>query len=97
MTKLALSAIQNNYELYGYFGEGLTTITEVMTILPHYDKMYDTRSTQDSEVDDFMSTLYSDLRSAYSAVLQFCFAIKRHVGLPESSISYDSMSLTCPI
>lgn len=39
--KLTLSAIQGSYELYTFFGTGLTGITEMMVLIPHYDRLYD--------------------------------------------------------
>ncbi len=42
--RLTLSAIQGNYELYSLFGTGLTDITEIMVLIPHYDQLYNNGS-----------------------------------------------------
>jgi hypothetical protein len=41
--KLGLNAMQSNYQLYSLFGSGLTSMTEIMILIPHYDQLYETR------------------------------------------------------
>jgi hypothetical protein len=41
--KLGLNAMQSNYQLYSLFGSGLTSMTEIMILIPHYDRLYDER------------------------------------------------------
>lgn len=77
--KLTLSAIQNNYELYTFFGTGLVDITEIMIIIPHYDRLYDERSKQDWKASPVLEKMFKDIKSTYAAVLQFSFSIKRHL------------------
>lgn len=82
--KLTLSAIQSNYDLYNFFGAGLTDISEIMILIPHYDRMYDERDRAKAEKADFkpspiLDKLYQDIVSTYAAVLNFSFSIKRHL------------------
>lgn len=82
--KLTLSAIQSNYDLYNFFGAGLTDISEIMILIPHYDRMYDERERAKAEKADFrpspvLDKLYQDIVSTYAAVLNFSLSIKRHL------------------
>ncbi|KAK6859062.1 hypothetical protein PG995_004915 [Apiospora arundinis] len=77
--KLTLSAIQSNFELYGLFGSGLTDITEIMIIIPHYDRLYDERSKPGWKPNEVVNKLFDDIVNAYTAVLRFAFSVKRHI------------------
>ena len=77
--KLGLNAIKANYDLYGLFGSGLTTITEIMILIPHYDKLFDNRQKSHSQPSDLEDQLFRYIVGAYAAVLDFCFSVKRHV------------------
>jgi hypothetical protein len=82
--KLTLSAIQSNYELYTFFGSALTDISEIMIIIPHYDRLYDERSKANSKNEwkpsPVVEKLFQDIIHAYAAVLNFSFSIRRHLG-----------------
>ncbi|KAK4501551.1 hypothetical protein PRZ48_007360 [Zasmidium cellare] len=76
VVKLTLGAIRENYELYKLFGVGLTTVTEIMTIIPHYDKLYDNRGKAGAAATTaYMDNLFSNMRNAYSATLTFRYTI----------------------
>jgi len=79
--KLTLSAIQSNYALYTLFGAGLTDISEIMIIIPHYDRLYDERSKAKVEwkQSPVVDKLFKDIIAAYVAVLSFSFSIRRHL------------------
>lgn len=77
--KLTLTAIQSNYELYTFFGSGLSDISEIMIIVRHYDRLYDERSQSNWKPSPLVEKLFQDVISAYAAVLDFSFAIKRHL------------------
>ena len=76
---LSLKAISNNYSLYALFGKGLTDITEVMIIILHYDRVYDRYQGPNSETSDIVRKLFRDTVSAYVAVLDFSFSVKKHM------------------
>lgn len=76
---LTLKAISNNYSLYALFGKGLTDITEVMIIIIHYDRLYDERQTSGFKASDLVDKLFRDTVSAYAAVLDFAFSVKKHM------------------
>ncbi|KAM7196764.1 ankyrin-3 [Naviculisporaceae sp. PSN 640] len=77
--RLTLSAIQNNYELYSLFGSGLGDITEIMIIVRHYDRLYDERANSKWKPSPLVEKLFGDVISAYQAVLDFSFAVRRHL------------------
>ncbi|KXX76224.1 Ankyrin-3 [Madurella mycetomatis] len=77
--KLTLTAIHSNYELYTFFGSGLSDISEIMIIVRHYDRLYDERSKSNWKPSPLVEKLFQDVISAYAAVLDFSFAIKRHL------------------
>ncbi|KAF1976169.1 hypothetical protein BU23DRAFT_528521 [Bimuria novae-zelandiae CBS 107.79] len=79
--KLTLSAIQSNYELYAFFGSGLTDISEIMIMIPHYDRLYDERSKPQTnwKPSPVVEKLFQDIIATYAAVLRFSFSIKRHL------------------
>ncbi|KAI1271177.1 ankyrin repeat-containing domain protein [Xylaria sp. FL0933] len=77
--RLALSAIQGNHELYSLFGTGLTDITEIMVLIPHYDQLYDDSPKNLRKGDSIVGILFDNITEAYIAVLRFSFEIKRHV------------------
>lgn len=76
-----LSAIQSNYQLYAMFGTGLTDITDVMIIILHHDRLYDERTLAETGLkqDNMTRELFKTIKAAYSAVLEFCFAVKRYL------------------
>lgn len=74
--KLGLNAMQSNYQLYSLFGSGLTSMTEIMILIPHYDQLYDERQKPGFESNDLIEKLFRDV---YVAVLDFLFSIKRHL------------------
>lgn len=76
---LTLRAISNNYSLYALFGQGLTDITEVMIIIVHYDRLYDERQTTGFRASNLLDKLFRDTVSAYAAVLDFAFSVKKHM------------------
>lgn len=77
--KLTLTAIHTNYDLYTFFGSGLSDISEIMIIVRHYDRLYDERSKPQWKPSHLVEKLFQDVISAYAAVLDFSFAIKRHL------------------
>ena len=77
--KLGLNAMQSNYKLYSLFGSGLTSMTEIMILIPHYDQLYDERQNPEFESNDLVEKLLRDIISVYVAVLDFLFSIKRHI------------------
>ncbi|KAK5653004.1 hypothetical protein OQA88_9290 [Cercophora sp. LCS_1] len=77
--KITLSAIQSNYELYNLFGSGLSDISEIMIIVRHYDRLYDERSKPGWKASALVDKLFQDVVASYTAVLEFSFAIKRHL------------------
>jgi ankyrin repeat protein len=77
--KLGLNAIQSNHQLYSLFGSGLTSMTEIMILIPHYDQLYDERQKPGFESNDVVEKLFRDVTAVYVAVLDFMFSIKRHI------------------
>jgi hypothetical protein len=77
--KLTLTAIHSNYDLYTFFGSGLSDISEIMIIVRHYDRLYYERSKPNWKPSALVEKLFQDVISAYAAVLDFSFAIKRHL------------------
>ncbi|KAF2184991.1 hypothetical protein K469DRAFT_168171 [Zopfia rhizophila CBS 207.26] len=77
--RLTLSAIQNNYELYNFFGAGLSNISEIMIIIPHYDRLYDERDRRGWKPSPVVDKLFKDIIETYAAVLDFSLSIKRHL------------------
>ncbi|KAH7070792.1 hypothetical protein BKA63DRAFT_84411 [Paraphoma chrysanthemicola] len=78
--KLTLSAIQSNYDLYTFFGTALTDISEIMIIIPHYDRLYDERSKgKEWKPSPVVEKLFQGIIDAYAAVLSFSFSVRRHI------------------
>lgn len=77
--KLTLTAIHGNYDLYTFFGTGLSDISEIMIIVRHYDRLYDERSKPEWKPSPLVEKLFQDVIGAYAAVLDFSFAIKLHL------------------
>jgi ankyrin repeat protein len=77
--RLGLNAMQSNYQLYSLFGLGLTSMTEIMILIPHYDQLYDERQKPGFESNDLIEKLFRDVTSVYVAVLDFLFSVKRHI------------------
>lgn len=77
--RLTLKAISSNYELYTCFGTGLSDISEIMVIVRHYDRLYDERSKKNFKATPMVEKLFQDVISVYAAVLDFSFAVKRHL------------------
>ena len=71
--------MQSNFKVYALFGKGITDISEIMIIIPHYDKLYDQRAKPGWQPDDLLNKLFQDIRSGYAAVLDFYFSVLRHV------------------
>lgn len=77
--KLILQAIGSNFKVYTLFGQGISDISEIMIIIPHYDKLYDERAKSDWQPDDMLDKLFGDIRTTYAAVLEFYFSVLRHI------------------
>jgi hypothetical protein len=77
--KLGLNAMQSNYQLYSLFGSGLTSMTEIMILIPHYDQLYDERQKPGFKSNELIEKLFRDVTEVYVAVLDFLFSIKRHL------------------
>ncbi|KAK3991458.1 ankyrin-3 [Cladorrhinum sp. PSN332] len=77
--RLTLKAINSNYELYTCFGAGLSDISEIMIIITHYDRLYDERNEKNFKTSPMVEKLFQDVVSVYAAVLDFSFAVKRHL------------------
>ncbi|KAL1841527.1 hypothetical protein VTJ49DRAFT_6956 [Mycothermus thermophilus] len=77
--KLTLTAIHGNYELYNFFGSGLSDISEIMILIRHYDRLYDERSKPGWKASPLVEKLFQDVTGAYVAVLHFSYSIKRHL------------------
>ncbi|KAK4126783.1 hypothetical protein N657DRAFT_175938 [Parathielavia appendiculata] len=77
--KLTLTAIHGNYDLYTFFGSGLSDISEIMIIVRHYDRLYDERSKPHWKPSPLVEKLFQDVIRAYADVLHFSFAVKRHL------------------
>ena len=79
VVKIGLNAVKSNYDLYSLFGSGLTTVTEIMILVPHYDELFHERRSTKASSSEMEDLLYRDIVATYAAVLDFCFAIKRHL------------------
>jgi hypothetical protein len=77
--KTVLSAIQNNHELYGIFGSGLSNITEIMVLVSHYDRLYYERTKVDWKPSTVVSELFKYIIETYTDILAFSFSVKRHI------------------
>ncbi|KAK4095777.1 hypothetical protein N658DRAFT_95128 [Parathielavia hyrcaniae] len=77
--KLTLTAIHSNYDLYTFFGSGLSDISEIMIIVRHYDRLYDERSKPQWKPSPLVEKLFQDVIRAYADVLHFSFAVRRHL------------------
>ncbi|KAK0616712.1 hypothetical protein B0T14DRAFT_604938 [Immersiella caudata] len=77
--KLTLQAIQGNYELYNLFGSGLSSISEIMIIIQHYDELYDRRDKTGVRVGNMLQLLFETIIDAYAAVLAFSFTVKMYL------------------
>ncbi|KAK4173988.1 ankyrin repeat-containing domain protein [Triangularia setosa] len=77
--KLTLTAIHSNYELYKFFGTALSDISEIMIIVRHYDRLYDERGNKNWKPSPLVEKLFQDVTETYVAVLDFSFAVKRHI------------------
>ncbi|KAK4191017.1 hypothetical protein QBC35DRAFT_488009 [Podospora australis] len=78
--KLTLNAIHSNYELYTFFGSGLSDISEIMIMVRHYDRLYDERAKRPNwKPSPLVDKLFQDTTDAYAAVLDFSFVMKRHL------------------
>lgn len=77
--RLGLNAMQSNHQLYSLFGSGLTSMTEIMILVPHYNQLYDERQKPGFKSNDLIEKLFRDVVDVYVAVLDLLFAIKRHV------------------
>lgn len=79
VVKIGLGAIQENYALYSLFGSGLTSTTEIMILVPHYDKIYDQRDNPGFKMDDMAQELFRQIKECYVAVMDFTFSVKKHI------------------
>ena len=81
--KLTLSAIHSNYDLYVFFGAGLTDISEMMIIIAHYDRLYDERKRHKAALpgkeSPVVESLFRNIIEAYVAVLSFSLSVRRHI------------------
>lgn len=77
--QLGLKAMQSHHQLYSLFGSGLTSMTEILILIPHYDQLYDERQKPGFKSTQLVDKLFQDLTSVYIAVLDFMFSIKRHI------------------
>ena len=77
--KQVLNAVQNNYKLYGFFGQALTNITEMLVLIRTYDKLYDERKNSRWTASDIVGELFSQIRNVYAAILDFSFSVKKHI------------------
>jgi hypothetical protein len=77
--KLGLNAIKSNHQLYSLFGSGLTSMTEIIILIPHYSQLYDERQKLDVKSNELVEKLFRDVVDVYVAVLGLLFAIKRPV------------------
>lgn len=77
--KQILTAIKENYKLYGIFGSALTSITEMMVVIRTYDKLYDERENASWSASDVVGALFGQIRKVYSAILDFSFSVKKHL------------------
>jgi len=77
--KQVLNAVQNNYKLYGFFGQALTNITEMLVLIRTYDKLYDERKVANWQASEIVGELFSQIRNVYEAILDFSFSVKKHI------------------
>jgi hypothetical protein len=77
--QLGLKAMQSHHQLYSLFGSGLTSMTEILILIPHYDQLYDERQKPGFKSTQLVDKLFRDVTSVYIAVLEFMFSIKRHI------------------
>ncbi|KAK4451014.1 hypothetical protein QBC34DRAFT_459512 [Podospora aff. communis PSN243] len=81
--KLTLQAIQGNYELYNLFGSGLSSISEIMIIIQHYDDLYDKGSDKKALRGvgnvTVLQHLFDTIIETYSAILDFSFTVKMYL------------------
>ena len=76
---LALTAIQNNHDLYSLFRTGLTDQVEMMVTITHYDRLYDERHKPGFKDNELLKQLFNDISETYAAMLEFSFSIQRHI------------------
>ncbi|KAL9084712.1 MAG: hypothetical protein Q9165_007960 [Trypethelium subeluteriae] len=77
--KQILNAAQNNYKLYGFFGEALISITEMLVLIRTFDNMYDKRDQINFKSSDIVDQLFKNIRSIYVAILDFGMSVTKHV------------------
>lgn len=77
--KQVLGGIQNNYKLYGFFGTALAHITDAMVLIATYDRLYDERNRVEWTASDVVQKLLKHIRSVYAAILDFSWAVRKHV------------------
>lgn len=72
-----LSAIQNDYKLYGTFNIVLNDITEIMVLVRTYDKIYQGKNVK--EDGSIYHELSNGIREVYTFILDFSYAVKKHI------------------
>ncbi|KAI9661799.1 MAG: hypothetical protein M1821_009038 [Bathelium mastoideum] len=72
-----LGAIQNDYKLYGIFNAALNDITEMMVLVRTYDKIYDGQAMKGD--GSIYEELLKGIRELYTSILDFSFAVKKHI------------------
>ncbi|KAL2148960.1 hypothetical protein VTH82DRAFT_1646 [Thermothelomyces myriococcoides] len=77
--RLTLNAINANYELYTFFGTGLSDVSEIMIIVRQYDRLYNEKTKPYWKSNPSVEQLFQNVIGAYASVLEFSYAIKRHL------------------
>lgn len=72
-----LSAVQNDYKLYGTFNTALNDITEVMVLVRAYDKIYQGHDVKGD--GSIFHELSKGIREVYMSILDFSYAVKKHI------------------
>ncbi|KAI9774482.1 MAG: hypothetical protein M1839_001715 [Geoglossum umbratile] len=77
--KQVLNAVQNNYKLYSFFGQALTSITEMLVLIRTYDKLYAGPGKPDWQASGIVGDLFSQIRNVYVAILDFSYSVRKHI------------------
>lgn len=72
-----LSAVQNDYKLYGTFNAALNDITEMMVLVRTYDKIYQGHAVEGD--GSIYHELSKCIREVYMSILDFSYAVKKHI------------------
>lgn len=72
-----LSAVQNDYKLYGTFNAALNDITEMMALVRSFDKIYQGNTMEGD--GSIYHELSKCIREVYLSILDFSYAVKKYI------------------